>query len=225
MARSIPIYFMGKEYRVPEGITILSAIEYAGYQLIRGCGCRGGFCGACATVYRVPGDYSLKVGLACQTQIEEGMTLTVLPFYPAQKPKYNLDAIDDPFKTLRELFPEIYRCLGCNSCTKVCPQDLQVMDYIAAAQRGDFYKVAELSFDCIMCGLCASRCLAQMVPYHIALYARRAYAKTALKKPPYVDQRIEEINQGKYDPQIDRLLHADLEVIKEAYAQRDLEEI
>ena len=46
----IPIYIMGKEYKVPVGLTIMKALEYAGYQLTRGCGCRGGVCGACVTI-------------------------------------------------------------------------------------------------------------------------------------------------------------------------------
>ena len=45
----IPVYIMGKQYMVPEALTIMKAIEYAGYQFIRGCGCRGGVCGACST--------------------------------------------------------------------------------------------------------------------------------------------------------------------------------
>ena len=35
------IYIMGKRYKVPVGLTIMTAIEYAGYQFIRSCGCRG----------------------------------------------------------------------------------------------------------------------------------------------------------------------------------------
>ena len=45
----IPVYVMGKRYMVPPSLTIMKAMEYAGYRLLRGCGCRGGFCGACAT--------------------------------------------------------------------------------------------------------------------------------------------------------------------------------
>jgi len=40
-AKLIPIYLMGKRYEVPETLTIMKAIEYAGYKYIRGCGCRG----------------------------------------------------------------------------------------------------------------------------------------------------------------------------------------
>ena len=70
-AKMIPIYIMGKQYLVPESLTIMKAIEYSGYKYTRGCGCRGGICGACATFYRFEGDYKLRTGLACQTVVEE----------------------------------------------------------------------------------------------------------------------------------------------------------
>ena len=41
--KMIPIYITGKKYLVPYGLTIMKAMEYAGYRYIRGCGCRGGF--------------------------------------------------------------------------------------------------------------------------------------------------------------------------------------
>lgn len=72
--KKIEIFIMGKQYLVPGELTILEAMEYAGYQLKRGCGCRAGFCGACATVYRIAGSYQLQVGLACQTKVEPGCT-------------------------------------------------------------------------------------------------------------------------------------------------------
>ena len=81
--KMIPIFVMGKKYDVPDSLTIMKAMEYAGYQYIRGCGCRGGVCGACSTVYRKPGDYKIYTGLACQTVVEPGMYLTQIPFYPA----------------------------------------------------------------------------------------------------------------------------------------------
>ena len=59
------IYIFGKKYSVPAELTIMNAMEYAGYQLKRGCGCRNGFCGACATIYRVKGTNQLQTCLAC----------------------------------------------------------------------------------------------------------------------------------------------------------------
>ncbi len=225
MSSLIPIYIMGKKYQVPEGFTIMKAMEHSGFKFIRGCGCRGGFCGACATVYRVPGDHQIKVGLACQTQIEKEMVLTVLPYYPASRAAYDLDSVKDPVQAIHKAYPELFRCLGCSACTKICPQDISVMDYIASIQRGDLTRAAELSFDCIMCGLCASRCLAQMVPYNIAMMARRLYAKKLTTKPGYVPARVEEVKAGLYSGEIDALIEAGTEALQQKYAERDIEGI
>ncbi|MGM0688490.1 MAG: 4Fe-4S dicluster domain-containing protein [Bacillota bacterium] len=223
MAELIPINYLGKKHLVPEGVTIMSAVEYSGHRLIRGCGCRGGFCGACATVYRVPGDHQIKVGLACQTRVEAGMDIAILPYYPAQKSLYDFKTLENPGLILQKLYPEMFRCLGCSACSKICPQDLPVMDIIAAAQRGNLAAVAELSFDCVMCGLCASRCLAQMVPYNIAMVARRLYSRTALPRPEYVRVRIEEIGRGVYSDQIDALIGQSQDELQKLYAARDIE--
>ena len=52
MEQMVNVFVMGKKYEVPASLTIMKALEYAGYKLVRGCGCRNGFCGACATIYR-----------------------------------------------------------------------------------------------------------------------------------------------------------------------------
>ena len=44
MDNMINVYLFGKKYQVPAGLTIMTAMEYAGYELVRGCGCRNGFC-------------------------------------------------------------------------------------------------------------------------------------------------------------------------------------
>ena len=152
MEEMVHVYFFGKQYQVPKALTIMRAMEYAGYQLVRGCGCRNGFCGACATLYRVKGRQELKTCLACQTQVEEGMYVATLPFFPLVKQVYDMDKIPLNQQVMMQLYPEIYACIGCNACTKSCTQELNVMQYIAYAQRGDFAACAEESFDCVMCG-------------------------------------------------------------------------
>ena len=72
----VPIYFYGKRYDVPDSFTIMRAYEYAGHQYIRGCGCKGGVCGACAAIYILPEIDGLRTGLACQTQVLPGMSIT-----------------------------------------------------------------------------------------------------------------------------------------------------
>ena len=54
MQEMVNVYFYGKKYTVPADLTIMTAMEYAGYKLVRGCGCRHGFCGACATITYSP---------------------------------------------------------------------------------------------------------------------------------------------------------------------------
>lgn len=217
------IYIMGKPYPVPRGLTIMKAMEYAGYRLIRGCGCRGGFCGACGTVYRIAGDYRLKVGLACQTVIQEDMYLTQIPFYPAVKATYNLEELTPTAETLLRFYPEITRCLQCNTCRKVCPQEIDVMRYIAAAQRGDVAKVADLSFDCLMCGLCASRCPAEIVHYNVGILARRLYGRHVVPQARHLAARVEEIKAGRFNADLDAMVKMDQATLRKLYAERDIE--
>jgi heterodisulfide reductase subunit C len=223
VTETVTVYIMGKRYEVPKGLTILKAMEYAGYRLVRGVGCRGGFCGACATVYRKAGDFRLRVGLACQTVVEDGMYLTQIPFYPATKAIYDIDALRPTAEAILKHYPEVTRCLQCGTCLKVCPQELDVMRYIAAAMRGDIAKAADLSFDCIQCGLCTSRCPAEISHYHVAMLARRLYAKHLTPPAPHLTQRLEEIKAGKFDAELEALMKAERETLRKLYAERDIE--
>ena len=221
--RLIPIYIMGKRYDVPPSLTIMKAMEYAGYKLIRGVGCRGGFCGACATVYRLADDYKLQIGLACQSMVESGMHLTQIPFYPAPRAQYNISEIVATFGSLVSLYPELLRCLGCGSCTKVCPQDLDVKDIMAYAMRGNIAAVADKSFDCIMCGLCVSRCPAEEMQYNIFILARRLYGRYMAPPAEHVQKRIEEIEAGQYDEELTRMKELSDADLRQMYNQRDSE--
>lgn len=220
----ITIYVMGEAYAVPKDLTIMKAMEYAGFRFIRGCGCRGGFCGACGTVYRTRDSYKLKVGLACQTVVEDGMFLTQIPFYPANKAMYDIAEIPASTQMLVRSYPEVMRCIACNSCTKICPQDIDVMGYINMAIRGDIAKTADMSFDCIMCGLCATRCPAEIVHYHVGLLARRLYGAKMQKRSPHLAERMKEIKEGKFEPGLDKLTSlTEAELSEKFYKERDVE--
>lgn len=217
------VYIMGKAHKVPAEATIMGAIEYAGYQIKRGAGCREGFCGACATVYRMPGDYKIYTGLACTTLVKEGMWLSQLPSIPAQRPVYDVNKLEPNVATFQKLYPEIFRCLACNTCTKACPQDLEVMDYIQAAIRGDIEKVMDLSFDCLCCGMCAIRCPAEIVQYNVGLLAKRLYGKYLSKKSQQLEKRLKEIKQRKYDKEYKELMTMKKDELKKKYYSRDME--
>ena len=231
----IPVFIMGKRYDVPDSLTIMKAMEYAGYKYIRGAGCRGGICGACATVYRLPGDYRIKVGLACQTVVEPGMHLTQIPFYPSTRAAYNLEELEGLAEEIWKLYLELFRCLACNACTKVCPMDVQVMDYVAALKQGDLEKATEISFDCIQCGLCTTRCMAEMSQYHIAQMARRLRGKYLTPRSEHCDKQVEAIANGLYDEAVTSLvafgfvdpatheISDDIKKLKELYVARQSE--
>jgi formate hydrogenlyase subunit 6/NADH:ubiquinone oxidoreductase subunit I len=219
----VTVFIMGKSHSVPADATIMGAIEYAGYQIKRGAGCREGFCGACATVYRLPGDYKIYTGLACTTLVQEGMWLSQLPVIPTHKPVYDIEKLEPDVTSFQKLYPEIFRCVACNTCTKACPQSLEVMDYIQAAIRGDVEKVMDLSFDCLSCGLCAIRCPAEIVHYNVGILARRLYGRYLSKKSPELEKRLKEVKSGTYDKEYRDMMKMGRDELKKKYYARDSE--
>ena len=223
MEKTVSIFLFGKKYDVPENLTIMTAMEYAGYQLVRGCGCRNGFCGACATIYRIKGQNELKTCLACQTQVQEGMYVASIPFFPTDKRIYDINEIKPNQQVMMELYPEVYSCIGCNACTKACTQDLDVMQYIAHAQRGEFEKCAELSFDCVGCGCCSTRCPAGISHPMVGVLARRLTGKYIAPETEHLKNRVAEINHGEYDSLIEQIMQKPITEMKELYNTREIE--
>jgi succinate dehydrogenase/fumarate reductase-like Fe-S protein len=221
--KKVTVYIMNKSYQVPSDQTIMGAIEYAGYQLIRGVGCREGFCGSCATVYRIPGDYKFHMAPACSKLVEDQMYLAQIPYVPADKPVYNIEELKPDYTAFQKIFPEVFRCVACNTCTKACPQDLQVMDYIQAIIKNDIAQCADLSFDCIACGMCAIRCPAEMVQHNIGLLARRLYGRYLVPRGKNLPNRLKEIEEGKFNDEIQRLMSMSKEELINIYNTRDIE--
>jgi heterodisulfide reductase subunit C len=219
----VPIFIMGKRYQVPSTLTIQKAFEYAGYQLIRGCGCRGGICGACATVYRMPGSAKIHVGLACQTVVQPNMYLAMVPFFPANRAVYDLEELKPDAQTLLKYYPELAKCMGCNTCTKSCPMDIPVMEYISAALRGDIEKAAEISFPCVMCGICTSRCPAELGQYNIAMMCRRMTGRHIQPQAEHLQDMIARIKSGRYEEPLKQLMTSDLETLRKLYVERQME--
>ena len=218
MENMVNVFLFGKKYQVPDNLTIMRAMEYAGYELVRGCGCRNGFCGACATIYRIAG-----ACLACQTKVEDNMYVATLPFFPLVKQVYDIETVNTTEQVMMQLYPEIYACVGCNACTKACTQGLNVMQYIAYAQRGDFEACAEESFDCVMCGVCSSRCPAGISHPQVAMLARRINGKYLAPKCDHLSDRVQEIKDGTFTELIEALMQKPVEEMKELYNTREIE--
>lgn len=217
----VTIHIMGKKHSVPSDLTIMKAMEHAGYQLRRGAGCRGGFCGACATIYRTKGSYKLEGALACQKIVEDDMYIAQIPFSPAEKKTYHLEKLRPDPNIFIEFYPEIARCLSCNTCTKACPQDILVMDYVQAALRGDIEETSMLSFDCLSCGLCAVRCPAEIVPYNISQLARRLNSRYIIGPSEHVKRRVYEVEEGKFNEEIEKLKGLGRNELQKLYETRE----
>ncbi len=97
------------------------------------------------------------------------------------------------------------------------------MQYIAYAQRGDFEKCAEESFDCVMCGVCSSRCPAGISHPQVAMLARRINGKYLAPKCDHLDERVQEIKDGTFVELIEALMQKPIEEIKELYNNREIE--
>ena len=223
MEDMVNIFLFGKKYEVPASATIMSGMEYAGYKLVRGCGCRCGFCGACAIIYRIKGDRELRVALACQTQVVDNMYIATLPFFPLIKQTYEINEVRPDEQIMMHLYPEIYNCIGCNACTKSCPQELKTMQYIAYAQRADYTRCAKESFDCIMCGICSSRCPAGISHPQVGVLARRLYGKYIAKMAEHLQKRVKEIENGDHEKSTTEMMNLSDQKIRELYNTREIE--
>ena len=124
---------------------------------------------------------------------------------------------------MMQLYPEIYSCIGCNACTKACTQGLDVMQYIAYAQRGEYAKCAEESFDCVMCGCCSSRCPAGISHPQVAMLARRLNGKYIEPECKHLKERVEEIAEGKCEEAIRANMALSDAEIREMYNNREIE--
>lgn len=219
----ITVHVMGKACLVPSDATIMGAIEYAGHQIIRGAGCREGYCGACATLYRLPGDYKIRTGLACTTLVEDGMTLAQFPSIPAGKAIYDIEKLKPDLSAIAQTYPVVFRCVACNTCTRSCPQGIAVMDYVQAAKRGDIALVKELSFYCVACGLCMLRCPAEITQPLVATLAKRLYGRHLRKESAELADRVRQVEQGAFDAEYAELMTMEKDALSQRYYARDME--
>ena len=151
------------------------------------------------------------------------MYLTQLPFYPANRATYDFEALEGTPEEVFSLYPELFRCVACNACTKVCPMDVEVMDFIAAVKRGDLAEAARISFDCIQCGLCASRCMGELPQYHIGQLARRITGRYLTPAAEHLKTMVANIEAGRFSKGLEELKASDEDTLKKVYTEREME--
>ena len=89
--------------------------------------------------------------------------------------------------------------------------------------RRDVPGVAEASFDCIMCGLCASRCPAEEVQFNVAILARRLNARYRKPRAEHLKKRVEQIEEGVFEEPLRDLMGKSKDDLKELYSSRESE--
>ena len=215
----ITVEIFGKKYLVPADLTVAAAIEYAGLKPIERCG--NGVCGSCLAAYRLKNDGRTRYCLACRQKAEDGMTIISLPPYGFSKNEYKLDEIVNLGNAVGDIYPEIYSCVGCGLCTKVCPQGIDVRKYVGYARNGEYEKCLEESFSCVACGACKSVCPKKIRSPEAALLARRIYGKYLSPKSDGLEKAITKVKDGESERELEDLAGKPLAEIKRLYETRE----
>ena len=205
-ANKVSIDFMGKTYQVSGDLSLMGALLEIGWDSVKGLGCMGGVCGACAALYRLPGESHVRAGLACRTPATDGISFSLAGHYHSPKATYNLSEIPNPKQALFDLYPEITTCRNCELCQQVCPQGIDPMKGMWYATFGDFATVAEMFKSCVQCGLCARVCSVGIRPYLVAIYASRVQGACLTDPPPDLLDRMAQIESGSYQAEWDAVL-------------------
>ena len=101
--------------------------------------------------------------------------------------------------------------------------DIDVMEYISRAIRGDIAAAAELSFDCVMCGLCSARCPAEEAQYNVGILTRRLYGRHIAPRAKHVAESVENIKKKRFSKGLEKLKGMELEALKKIYSEREVE--
>ncbi len=97
------------------------------------------------------------------------------------------------------------------------------MDYVQAAKRGDIAQVMDLSFDCVVCGLCMLRCPAEITQPLMGIMAKRLYGRYLRKDSPELAERVNAVESGAYESEYVELMQMSREALSQRYYARDME--
>ena len=162
---------------------MIKALWHTGQEVVRGAGCLGGFCGACATYYRTKDDPKVRTCLACQMAVEDGMSFTIMPPFPAAKRFTTFSRLKIPSKTSLICTPSRRSAETVTQLQwKPAPRKLMSVkasgkQYLATSKR-----VRNVH------GLCHVRhvhavCIADIAPNLVALYVSRAQGAHFTESP------------------------------------------
>ena len=222
---SVTIRFDGTSHHVSSGRTILAALEETGMQFVRGVGCRGGVCGACTVLYRLPKTHELIAGLMCQDEVQEGMEILSLPYIPQKKATHELSLPDanSPEYQVLTLYPEVNNCVMCGECTRLCPVGIDVMAYVGMIKRGDLHGASHESFTCVQCQVCVLRCPSSISQPNAALATRRFHGRFQDATAEHLAKSLEKLETKNYRAKLRRLRRMDPIEFQALYQRRERE--
>lgn len=219
MKAIITVTLFGKRYDVPNGLTIMEAMEYVGLREKHDHGCHSGVCGSCAVFFQTEEYGKRKACLACQTKATDGMYITAIP--PIPNRPYCFTELSNDTDAIQQVYPETDDCVGCGRCTAVCPKGLQVKRYISYAKHGEFEKCADESFACVQCGACAVECPVHILHPQVALLARRLRGRIDTEKCNQLNEQVSKAEKGIFTKPINDLARLSIDEIKAVKSNRE----
>ncbi len=223
-ANMVNVYIMGKRHVVPEHATIMRAIEYAGHQIIRGAGCREGFCGACGTIYRLPGDYKLHTGLACMTLVEGRDVADADPFRADGKKglrpgEAQAERGRDPAGLSRHLPLRRLRHVQQVLSAEAAGDGLHPGGHARRHRNGGGHRRSTVSP--ADCACCAARPRSSST--QVGILAKRLNGRYLRKESKELDDRIVEVRSRKFDAEYAELMVMEGAALTKLYYARDME--
>ncbi len=222
-AQAIPVYIMGKRYEVPETLTIMKAMEFAGFKFLRGAGCRGGICGACPTVSGWPGIINCTSDWPVRPWWQ---LICILPRSPFIRPTALVTVLRRSAVYRRPSMPFTRSCFVVSLATNA-PRPARWMSMFLVISPPSSRVTLRRQRDCLLTAFsaacAASRCLGEIPQYHIAMLARRVYGKYILPRAERLKARARAIEDGRYETMLSELSAMSRGKTQKRYVERERE--
>lgn len=74
-----------------------------------------------------------------------------------------------------------------------------------------------------MCGICTSRCPAELAQYNIGILCRRLTGRHINPAAAHLQEMIGRIESGRYEEPLNKLVGTDPETLRKLYVERQME--
>ena len=98
------------------------------------------------------------------------------------------------------------------------------MHMIALVKQERYLKCAEESLECVMCGVCASRCPAEISHPQVFQLVKRLAAMRMIPAAEHLEQAKHDVARGRWNEAMDEIMAKSTEELMELYQSRDIED-